>query len=278
MSANLSKLLSSPADLAGPVTMLRDFRDMAIPPAGASKTALDYHLIEIDLAGSLNRQQLVDLKSYGIACKSAYARPVAPYYRAFSSAIASVHTREAVADKLVEVNRILLPYRYELLALDGFRSIDLQRELWEHFIQKGRECMPDAREAELVHFAGKFCSDPRHFDPNDFRTWPVHNTGGAIDLTMRSLEDGQEAFMGGIFDDADGISSTRFFEDSALTSQSAFEARRNRRLLYHAMHAVGFSSYQHEWWHYDLGTQMWVMNGGHVCNAWYGRAELNASS
>jgi D-alanyl-D-alanine dipeptidase len=255
-------------------TLLQDLRLMPIQPVDATKTALDYHAIEIDLAGDLNRQAIVDLSTFGIACKSAYALALPPYYKAFASSLPTVLARSAVADKLVEVNRLLQPYGFELLALDGYRPIDLQLELWNHFIEKGRQTLPEANDDELVRFAGTFCSDPRGFNPDDFRTWPVHNTGGAIDLTIRSLADGQEAFMGGIFDDADSISSTRFFENPTLTSQSAEEARRNRRLLYHAMRTVGFSSYCHEWWHFDLGTQMWVMNGGHSCKAWYGRATL----
>lgn len=57
-------------------------------------------------------------------------------------------------------------------------------------------------------------------------------------------------------------------------SQSAVEAQQIRRLLYHSMCAVGFASYDHEWWHFDFGTQMWVMYGGYNCLAYYGRADL----
>jgi len=150
----------------------------------------------------------------------------------------------------------------------------LQNELWDHFIDKGRQAITHASEEELVRFAGQFCSDPRGFDPNNYKTWPTHNTGGAIDLTLRRLEDGQELFMGGIFDDADSISSTRFYEDPTHSSQSALEARRNRRLLYHSMSKAGFANYHHEWWHFDLGTQMWVLNAGYNCRAYYCRTEL----
>jgi D-alanyl-D-alanine dipeptidase len=259
---------------SGNILFLDDLRNHKIPEIGCGRTALDYHEIPINLVSVFNRESVVDLRNYGIACKSAYSRALAPYYRSFGSALQSVHVRESVAEKLAQANDLLRAYNVELLALDGFRSIELQHELWEHFIEKGREILEQASAEELVKFAGQFCSDPRGFDENDFRTWPVHNTGGAIDLTLVSLIDGQELYMGSIFDDADSVSSTRFYETSDFTSQSALEARRNRRLLYHVMASAGFANYPHEWWHFDYGTQMWVMNGGHDCHAHYGRSNL----
>lgn len=255
-----------------------DLCDRPIPQLRAAKTALDYHTIRISLRGKRNSEPLVDAQSYRVAASSAYAQPIAPYYRSFPAALPQVYVRRSVAERLAQVNELLQPYGCEVLCLDGFRPIELQRDLWDHFIEKGREALTDPTDEDLVRFAGQFCSDPRGFDKNDWRTWPVHNTGGAIDLTLRSLSTGQELFMGSIFDDADAISATRHFENSALTSQSALEARRNRRLLYHAMVAVGFANYPHEWWHYDLYTQMWVMNGGHDCKAAYGRATLPATA
>ncbi len=80
--------------------------------------------------------------------------------------------------------------------------------------------------------------------------------------------------MGSIFDDAASVSGTCYFEKRRHKSQSALEARRNRRLLVHAMEEAGFANYPGEWWHFDFGTQMWVMNGGHNCSAFYGRTEL----
>jgi D-alanyl-D-alanine dipeptidase len=67
--------------------------------------------------------------------------------------------------------------------------------------------------------------------------------------------------MGGVFDDPSDISHTAHFEDPAHdTSCSGREARRNRRLLFWAMHAEGFASLPAEWWHYDWGDQLWSKN------------------
>lgn len=253
-----------------------DFRKQPIGKRADSRTALDYHSFAIDLESKGNQEKLVDLAQNGVACQSAYAKAMAPYHCAFASALPTVYVREGIAIKLQEVNNLLRPYEVEILALDGYRPIALQKELWDYFIEKGRQASAEASDEELVRFAGQYCSDPRQFDPSNYRTWPVHNTGGAIDLTLRRLAEGQELFMGGIFDDADEISWTRHYEDERHTSESAQEARRNRRLLYHSMCAAGFENYHYEWWHYDLGTQMWAMHRGKNSHAYYGRAELPA--
>ena len=36
----------------------------------------------------------------------------------------------------------------------------------------------------------------------------------------------------------------------------------NRRLLYTAMTAVGFTNYPEEWWHYDYGDLFWAAMTG----------------
>lgn len=251
-----------------------DFRNQPILATKVDPSVLDYYQIGIDVNGPLNQEGLVNLSSHGIAFSSVYARARPPYYRSFAEALPTVWVRKTVADKLIEVNQILLPYEMEVFVLDGYRPIVLQKELWNHFIDQGRRELGDVPENQLVRFAEQYCSDPRKFDPRDPKSWPVHNTGGAIDLTLRYLDDGQAVFMGGMFDDAHAVSSTRFYENLEHSSQSAVEAQRNRRLLYHSMCAVGFASYDHEWWHFDYGTQMWVIYGGHDCLAYYGRIDV----
>ena len=252
---------------------MKSWHNQPIPKAKGAETALDYHNVSIDLNGEINRQPMIDVRTFKIAAKAVYAKSLAPYYKSFEKALDKVYVRTALAEKMVAVNQRLKPYGVELLVLDGFRPIALQQELWQHFTAKGKELYPSAVDEELVKFAGQFCSDPRGYNPNDYKTWPVHTTGGAVDLTLRTLEDQQELFMGSIFDDADAVSSTRYFEAPEFTSQSAIEARRNRRLLWHAMASEEFANYPYEWWHFDYGTQMWVINGTYSKLAFYGTVE-----
>ncbi|MBC8000735.1 MAG: hypothetical protein IAF58_22495 [Leptolyngbya sp.] len=249
-----------------------DFRLIPIPPAVTDGSALDYHLLPIDTSGAANREPLVEVSSLGIAHRSAYAQKMAPYYRTFNQAVSVPLLREGVVQRLALVNQALEPYDVQLLVLDGYRPVLLQQELWDHFIEIARGKMPDSSDEELVKFVGQYWSDPRDFNPDDYRTWPTHITGGAIDLTLQDKLTGQDLFMGGVFDDVDSISSTRYFENPALTSLSALDARRNRRLLHHAMAIGGFVNYHHEWWHYDFGMQMAIMNGSGAEQALYGIA------
>lgn len=252
-----------------------DKRTIPIPPAVTNNSALDYHQFEIDLDGEANSEPLVPVTEFALRHRSAYAHSLAPYYKTFAKAHQVPHLRKGVAARLAKVNESLKDYGVELLILDGFRPVALQQELWDHFIDITRNKFPDKSDHDLIKFVGQYWSDPRSFDPDDFRTWPTHNTGGAVDLTLQDSKTGQDLFMGGVFDDVDEISSTRHFEDERMVSLSAQEARQNRRLLFHAMFNVGFANYHHEWWHFDFGTQMAIMNGFPAARALYGRATMD---
>lgn len=234
-----------------------------IPTDIVPKSASTYHQIPFDFSDSRSKEKLVKIEDYGIPSESFYARTDglnAPYYRCLCKSNGTIYARKTVAEKLSLANKALLPYGYELLVLDAHRPVSCQKELWSYFVARAKEVMPNPTEAECIEFAGRYCSDPRKFNPDDWQTWPTHSTGGAVDLTMRRKKTGELAFMGGIFDDASPLSSTIFYENRPESEMSAsdLEARRNRRLLFWAMNSAGFGNYQNEWWHYDFGTQMWA--------------------
>lgn len=272
--------------------MLIDYRLRPIPWRDNAPTSVDYRAVPVDLADPRSQEPLVDLADYGIAGHNFYARDDglnAPYRRAFPAAQTMVRARRTVAERLGEVDSRLRASGVELFVLNAFRPLALQHELWTFFLERAAQVLDRPNEADRIAFAVEYCSDPRHFDPADSRTWPTHLTGGAIVLTLRASRSGEMLFMGGIFDDPDAISHTAYFErllaehdgrEQAL-SLSEREALRNRRLLYWVMVEAGFASYAYEWWHFDLGTQMWVVNGGRNPEddsapqvAWYGPAAL----
>lgn len=241
-----------------------------IPALNNAPTALDYHQIPIDLNSNEAREPLVDATKFGIKTKSYYAHK-------FPSALDKVLVRRSVAGKLEKVNSFLKPSGVEVVILDGYRPVELQRELWQHFIAKAKSILPNPTEEQCIEFAGRFCSDPRKFNRDDWRTWPTHNTGGAVDVTLQEIGTGRQLNMGGAFDDASEVSYTDHYEHG-IASTYAEEARKNRRLLYGAMTAAGFANYPYEWWHFDYGSQMWVMNAHKHQHAKYGRAEIHSSS
>lgn len=255
-------------------TVSIDWRNQAIPEPEERKTALDYHNIEFDSNHSLAGEELVSTCEYGLAGASYYFRQDAlnpPYNRSFSRALKDIYVRKSVARRLLMVNQTLASYGVELFLLDCYRPIELQKEVWEHFLDRARQVLEKPDAESIVAYAGQFCSNPDKFKKDDPRTWPTHTTGGACDLTLRAKETGELLFFGSIFDDASEISYTTHFEHLEPLSSSQEEARANRRLLYWAMVSAGFVNYPLEWWHFDLGTQMWVMNSGDLDRkAYYG--------
>ena len=251
-----------------------DWRTRAIPEPLERKTALDYHNIEIDLNNAMANEELVSARDYNLSGASYYARKDLlnpPYYKAFSKALDDIFIRKGVAKRLVMVNQVLSPYGVELFLLDCYRPIELQKEVWDHFLDRAREVLSDPDESSVTEYAGQYCSDPSKFSREDYKTWPTHTTGGACDITLRAKETGEHLFFGSVFDDASEISYTTHFEKKGSLTSSDEEARANRRLLYWAMVSTGFANYPLEWWHYDLGTQMWVMNSHESNNkAYYG--------
>ncbi|MBK9204245.1 MAG: D-alanyl-D-alanine carboxypeptidase family protein [Candidatus Obscuribacter sp.] len=261
-----------------------DLRAERLPAAShvkAGLTAGSYHNEPVDINDVRGGEALIDLKDQGIACDNFYARKDqlnAPYYRAFKSAPTSARLRQGVVLKLVQVNQLLKPYGVELLVLDGYRPVSLQRELWQYFINQAKKVRPALTSAEQITYASHYCSNPQKYNESDSRTWPTHATGAAVDLTLKQLGSDSQLYMGGIFDDDSKISHTAYYESVKDSSTSALEARRNRRLLYWAMQKAGFSNYPYEWWHYDYGNQLWLLNQkknkliSPKAKAWYGLA------
>lgn len=250
-------------------------------PTSSVQTTTNYHSRPVQRSAREFNEPLVKVSDYGIASEAFYARKDglnAPYYRAMPGATDDVWCRKTVAEKLAQVNKNLAGYGLELFVLDAWRSIECQQALWRYFVGRAKQLYPRAGEAFWNEYAAKYCSDPRRFKANDERTWTVHVTGGAIDLTLRRKKTGELLFMGAIFDDASNVSSTAYFEPKPQ-NESALEARRNRRLLYHSMIEAGFTNYPAEWWHFDYGDQMWsLMRGGTTAAfpAFYGPALLPA--
>jgi D-alanyl-D-alanine dipeptidase len=237
-------------------------RDVPIPWTTDPEYVANCRQIPFNFDHLLANEPLIDVAQYGLAYSSFYSHTDglnAPYHKSFVAASDHIWLRQSAAGKLIEVNEILAPYNVEVLLLDGYRSIAMQTELWNHFINQAKLSLREPSEDECLQFAKLYCADPRQFDENDWRTWPSHSTGGAVDLTLRSTATKELLFFGGIFDDASPISFTDHFEKSPDVSKSAStrEALRNRRLLYWSMISVGFSNYPVEWWHYDFGNQMW---------------------
>lgn len=244
---------------------------------GVPSTSADYHNVPFDKNDKRATEPLVRLDKYGIACDNFYARTDgfnAPYYRSFESASRKGRIRESLALKLQKINDMLNDSGLELLVFDAYRPVACQYELWSYFLSRAKSENPKASEAEAIALASRYCSNPDKFTPSDWHTWPSHCTGGAVDLTLRRKDNGEQLFMGSIFDDDSPVSHSAYFETVSPLTASARAARDNRRILYWAMKQVGFENYPYEWWHFDYGDQLWVLDSknAQINKAFYGAA------
>ncbi len=241
-------------------------------------TTKAYRSLSVDLNRAEAHEPLISVAEYGVSVCPYYARADGlniPYCRPFKNAINDVLVRQGVLERLLLANQLLKADGAELLVLDGFRSIELQFELWQYFVNQARHLNSQLSETDCEEFAQQYCSDPRGFELNDSKTWPTHCTGGAVDVTLRDLGTKQQLFMGSDFDQAALISATAHFEQTEPDCRSKMVARENRRLLYWAMKEAGFANYAFEWWHFDYLNQMWKLNADKTdCPPCYGPAVL----
>ena len=157
------------------------------------------------------------------------------------------YVRETVAKKLLEVEK-KLPNGLRLLIFDGYRPICIQQRLWNFYRQEIKNKNPNLSNEEIDFKTSFFVSKPSYdeFQPS------LHNTGGAIDLTLID-KDGNQLDMGTKFDDFSDKAWTNHFEKYEKNEI----VRDNRRILYEAMINEGFTNLPSEWWHYDYGTKFW---------------------
>lgn len=161
--------------------------------------------------------------------------------------------RVSVAAMLTKA-QALLPSELQLVLLDGWRSIDLQRELYHQEYAKqlaGRGVTAatlSAEEAALIaHETQKYVSLPS----TSLDIPSPHNTGGAVDVAVAQA--GKLLDLGTVHDDMSECSALTYCETNPSLGAVA---RDNRRMLYAVMTSVGFEPYADEWWHFNYGNQM----------------------
>ena len=178
-----------------------------------------HYQIPIDVDCALFSEPMVNVADYGLAFLSWHAvtdGTNAPYYKPIDGSRPDGWLRKTVAEKLTRANALLAPFDAELLILDAYRSIACQRGLWRYFYERGREMHPDFNEAQLRDYALGYVRDPRHFDPLDARTFPIHITGSSIDVVLRKRSTQAWMDMGTKFEEIVPASTTDFYERLAL--------------------------------------------------------------
>jgi D-alanyl-D-alanine dipeptidase len=250
-----------------------------------SGVASDCRRVPFDRADPRWQEPLVDLTREGLLTDAWYARTDggnAPYHRRIDGAVATVAARASVAAMLKQADAAVAARGLRLKIVDAYRSVETQRGLWSFFWDLiGREqpeLSPEARERVV----GTFVSDPRRFDRNDDTSWPIHSTGGSVDVLLVDAATGAMRDHGAGFDEAHERSYTDHYERLLFDGSVAPDDPRllSRRILVNAMTGAGFTNYAYEFWHFDYGTQLhvWTL---HECGkeaaptaAWYGTTVL----
>lgn len=157
----------------------------------------------------------------------------APYWQVgWPTAVAGTFLRADVAQRLVGV-AAGLPEPFGLAVLDGWRPLELQRQIHRAAYQ------------DLTLPPG-FVSEPSTDPLNP----PPHLTGGAVDVTLTYRR--RPLALGTLFDAFTPQAASAAFETTPGV------VRELRRLLTARMLDAGFTGYQQEWWHFEHGTQRWA--------------------
>ncbi len=244
--------------------------------------ARNYHFVEIDTSDPRGSEALIDIGEDGVSVLPYYYvsdGSNAPYGQRIDGSLSRMWCREGLLRMLRSANQRLSAFRCELVVYDAYRPIATQRGLWAWALEKVRRDHPALSRSEQEALTSQYSSDPRRFDVEDATTWPTHSSGASVDVMLRSLETGKELDLGAAFDDLSAAAHTDQLERALNRGLIRYDdaALLNRRLLYWAMTEAGFENYPSEFWHFDFGNQMYVLNArvktATLNRAWYGYCE-----
>jgi len=208
--------------------------------------------------GEAEREKLVQSSAPALLKDSPWLRLDQRYFKdGLKGATDEMYARLAVAERLENVARTLHAAGYGLWIFDAFRSKVTQRDLFERIYAQIKATHPDWEHPQLYTETRRYVAHPE-----EVSRFPInpHNSGGAVDLTMH--QGGVPCEMGTVFDDPSEVASTDYFEKEWSAGGRFDEKqwqgiRERRRILFHALTEVGFTNYDAEWWHYDLGNCLW---------------------
>ena len=244
---------------------LDQLRNIPVPDLrGAMQSGPNPRAYSIDRTSPFYTDGWVEARAAGLSGINFYhTRPNPPYNMQISGAIEQLFIRKEVAKRLLAVNQRLAPAGLELWLYDAWRPIAVQNYFHDEWMPRWLQSLDPGLQGDALWVeVEKYWSRGAPGGVVDPASPPPHNTGGAVDLTLRHIG-GAPLWMGTIFDDLSDRANTTHYEQRELgRSFSDIEARANRRLLYHVMTEQGFTNIWTEWWHFSWGDQRWAVNTG----------------
>lgn len=175
------------------------------------------------------------------------------YYELGFSPFQEVYGRHIVLEKMLHALEIIPP-TYGITIWDIYRPRSVQKKLFEWMRGEIKKIKPTLSDEENKLETQKFIALPSQVGDT---YCPPHLSGGAVDLTLHDVKTGNELDMGTVFDDCTERAQRDYFENSLNLDSQSVQMRDHRRILKSAMESSGFTSYQHEWWHFDYGNSLW---------------------
>lgn len=247
---------------------LENLRQKPIPDLEPLKERKkNYRTHPIDRVSDLYDEKVVEILDFGIEGENYYFRTDnPPYYEAAPGSIEKLFLRESVARRLQKVDQKLRECGLRVHVHDAIRPLAVQayfHDIW--MPRRVRERYPNFSHQEAIAEVEKYWAAPTTSQDSP----APHSTGGAVDLTICKVRNGEPLYMGSIFDDATELAHTDYFETDGRKQKetdvkekmekfSDVEAKLNRRLLYWLMIDAGFANNPNEWWHFSRGDQMWA--------------------
>jgi D-alanyl-D-alanine dipeptidase len=240
-----------------------ELRHRPIPDQAAARAARKdcRKRIPINQKGTLFGEVMLEARREGLAGENYYHAPRnPPYWRPADGSIPELWLRKTLIEKLQALNARIGMLGLEVFLFDGWRPRAVQayfHDVWMPAELQRRN--PALTGAALTAEVETYWAAPSQ----DKGSPAPHETGGAVDLTLR-WRDGQHLWMGSIFDDVTAMAHRDRFEAAGGEglSYSDEEARANRRLLHWLMVDEGFAAHPDEWWHFSYGDQMWAALSG----------------
>ncbi len=157
------------------------------------------------------------------------------------------YARKTIA-QLLQRAQSYLPEDYRLLVIDAYRSMTVQRKLFNRFFRATKRSYPYWSDEKIARESNKWVSNPDML--------VLHPTGGAVDITVAG-PDGKELEMSIEEEDEFNVAQQKKFSPT-YAKNLPLNIRRNRNILIKAMEKAGFVNYPLEWWHWDYGDSYWA--------------------
>lgn len=238
-----------------------------------------YRSIPIDTQDERYREPLVALSDFGVAGQAYYSRPNAMFDSPLPGVSPEVYVRESVGRTLASINdRLkqafvtdLFGGEVELFVQDGVRSLATQRYLHSiAFPEKIKTLHPDWDGDQIEAERDKFIAFPTVDEQS-----PSPHAASAVDVWLRYIQPtrayvSEDDFIPMGYGDAEisERSYPDYYERVTPTTPDERLYQRNRRLFYAIMTGKLFGEPTDmtpnptEWWHYDLGNQLWSVTTG----------------